>query len=322
MVICYRFFYSLAGRFALGDNRVLVRKKDCNMGTTKIKNILSFDVEEWFVGLDPVLENWSLYPSRIVDELDLILNLLDKHNTKATFFILVDTIRNHEWILRRILDAGHEIASHGVKHRFIYQQEPEEFKKDIKESIDYLEKVTGNKIRGYRAPYFSINNKSLWALKIIEEIGLKYDSSVFPVFNHRYGIPEAPRFAYKLQGSKLWEFPPATGRIAGINIGLGGVYFRFLPFEFICKAVQKLNSDGYPAVFYFHPWEFDADQPRLNCSPFLRIRHYKRLQKAFMRLEKLISLYSFGSFSEFIDNCNSKNIWKDTFISFCRPHIL
>lgn len=266
------------------------------MGAAEIKNILSFDVEEWFVPLEPDRERWKQYPSRIAAEIDLLLATLGKYRTKATFFILVESVRAYPWILKKILAEGHEIASHGMKHRFIYAQTSQEFRDDLEESIRYLEKKTHQRIRGYRAPFFSINKRSLWALKILKRLGLHYDSSIFPVINHRYGIPDSPRQPYRLRESDLWEFPPATRKIAGISIGLGGVYFRLLPFEFIRNSILRLNKEGRTAVLYLHPWEFDNSQPRIRCSPFLRFRHYGALKTTMPRLEKLLQEFEFVTF--------------------------
>ncbi len=276
------------------------------MGAAEIKNILSFDVEEWFVPLEPDQEKWKQYSSRIAAEIDLLLATLDRHMTKATFFILVESVRSHTWILKKILDEGHEIASHGMRHRFIYRQTSQEFRDDLEESIRYLEKETHCNIRGYRAPYFSINERSLWALDIIERLGLRYDSSIFPVINHRYGIPDSPRQPYRPLESELWEFPPATGKIAGVSIGLGGVYFRLMPFEFIRNSIRRLNKKGQTAVLYLHPWEFDNSQPRIRCSPFLRFRHYGALKTTMPRLEKLLQEFEFAPFIDVMNTLPSK----------------
>lgn len=256
---------------------------------TKNIIILTIDMEDWFHSLDPLSSNWNNYERRIEYGTKKILDLLAEKKSKATFFVLGDVAKNNSQLIKEIDKAGHEIGSHGFNHEFIYKQSHGEFKEDLKKSIIILSDLTGKKIITYRAPYFSITKKSLWAFDILQEAGIQIDSSIFPVINHRYGIPKNHRLPYRLKNG-LWEFPITTFRTFLGNIPFaGGFYFRILPSKLSRILVSSLQKKHEPVLFYFHPWEFDSDQPKLkNIPPFLKFRHYSGLNK---NLSKLISLF-------------------------------
>jgi len=264
-------------------------------------NFLTIDVEDYYQvsafekNVGP--HNWNNYPSRVEENTKNILYILDKFNVKATFFILGWTAQKHPSLVKTINENGHEIGCHSYYHRLIYQLTPKEFYEDTRTAKDVLEQITGNKVKGYRAPSYSITNKSLWAFDILEELGFEFDSSVFPILHDRYGISNAPRFKYKLPKHDIVEFPISTSLLLGQKIPVaGGGYFRLFPFWFTKKALRKINkTERQPFIFYLHPWEIDPEQPRFNQASLLsRFRHYNNLHKTTERFHHLLKEFSFG----------------------------
>jgi polysaccharide deacetylase family protein (PEP-CTERM system associated) len=251
--------------------------------------VLTIDLEDWFHSLDYLPSNWINYERRIEYSTNLLLDILSENNSTATFFILGDVAKNHTALIRNIHSKGHEIGSHGFNHNFIYNQSKEEFRDDIRKSISFLSDMIGESITTYRAPYFSITKKSLWAFDILVEEGINIDSSIFPVFNHRYGIPDSPRLPYQMKNG-LWEWPITTFKTFLGNLPFaGGVYFRFLPSWLTKYFLASLSKKNEPILMYFHPWEFDPEQPKLKNLPvFLKLRHYYKLTKNYIRLNRLL----------------------------------
>lgn len=261
--------------------------------------VFTIDLEDWFHSLDPVPSNWENDDRRIDYSANLILDLLAEKNSKATFFILGDVAKYHTDLIRNIHSQGHEIGSHGFNHKFIYNQSKEEFRDDIRKSISILSDVIGESITSYRAPYFSITKKSLWAFDILSEEGIKIDSSIFPIFNHRYGIPDNSRLPYQMENG-LWEWPITTYKTFLGNLPFaGGVYFRFLPIWLTNYFFASLSKKNEPILMYFHPWEFDTEQPKLKNLPmFLKFRHYYNLKKNYNKLNSLLENYDGITLSE------------------------
>ena len=192
------------------------------------------------------------------------------------------------------------MASHGSEHRFIYRQTPEEFESDVTRSVDLLRSITGQPVLGYRAPYFSITKRSIWALDILQRLGFAYDSSIFPARNHRYGMPGAPRNPHRTEAG-VYEIPLTTYPIGKFNLPCaGGIYFRALPYLLTRACFRRLNRRGEPLVFYLHPWECDPGHPVLPVTPTLRIRHYWRLDRTLGRLETLLRDFRFVPFRELL----------------------
>jgi len=271
-------------------------------------NILTVDVEEYFQvhNFAGVVhrDKWDSYESRVEAEVDKVLNLLSEAETRATFFVLGWVAERHANMVRRIQRAGHEIATHGYEHQLIYRQTPEEFAADLRRSIEIIGNITGEQVLGYRAPSFSITQANLWALEIIREQGLKYDSSIFPLVIHdRYGIAVAARHPHLLENG-LWEFPIATIPILGKNIPVGGGgYLRVLPYSMVRWALKRINAEGQPFVIYFHSWELDPDQPRIRHVPlFYRFRHYVNLNKMENCVRALLRDFQFGPVREVFAN--------------------
>jgi len=276
-----------------------------------IRNALSFDVEDYFQvhAFEKIISRttWECYPSRVEQNVRLILQILDENQVKATFFVLGWIAERYPHLVTEIALRGHEIATHGYAHELIYRQSPEEFRTDLQHALNILRtaldsspQTRGCVIKGYRAPSFSITRESLWALDILAEVGLRYDSSIFPLVAHdRYGIPDAMRFPYKVQDD-LWEIPVSTVRVAGHNWPIaGGGYFRLYPFAVTCWGIRRINAEGHAAVIYLHPWEFDPHQPRMSAARGLsRFRHYINLKYTEGRLRRLLKEFDFGPFQE------------------------
>jgi len=264
-------------------------------------NALTFDVEDYFHvhAFEDVIsrDTWAEIPTRIVENTRLILQLLREHNTQATFFILGWVAERHPEIVQEIAADGHELASHGFAHESVYKLRPEQFRRDLQQSLDaLLAAVPQACIKGYRAPSFSITEETNWAFGVLESLGFAYDSSVFPVTLHdRYGIHSAPRIAHTV-GIQLLEIPLSTIRVFGCNWPVaGGGYFRLTPLPLTAWAIRRINCQGNPAVVYLHPWEFDPHQPRVvSASLRSKFRHYVNLRHTEQRLRALLQQFSFG----------------------------
>jgi polysaccharide deacetylase family protein (PEP-CTERM system associated) len=270
-------------------------------------NALTIDVEDYyhvsaFEAVVPFAD-WERYESRVEKNTYLILDLLDTHATKATFFVLGWVVERYPGLIRTLVARGHEVASHGYAHRRVYTQTPEQFRTETRRSKRLLEDTLGQPIRGYRAASYSITVQSLWALDVLREEGFVYDSSIFPIRHDLYGIPSHPRFCYMISGqngSPLVEFPLSTLRFGGTNFPIaGGGYLRLFPYAYTRWGIRYLNRrEGQPAVVYLHPWELDPEQPRLPAGKLSRFRHYTNLHKMEGRFVRLLQDFSFGTMSE------------------------
>ncbi len=261
-----------------------------------MRNALSVDVEDWFqVGaFEGVIEraSWEGLQSRVERNTDQVLELFDVAGVKATFFTLGWVADRHPRLVRRIVEAGHELASHGWDHRRVFTFEPAEFRKDLERSRHAIEQAGGCRITGYRAPSFSIDKRTPWAHPVLAEAGYAYSSSVAPIRHDHYGWPEAPRHAWRpVPGAELLELPVTTLAFAGRRLAAGGGgFFRLLPYAFSNWAIARTNRrEKRPAIFYFHPWEIDPGQPRVSQAPLRsRVRHYSRLGSMESKLLKLL----------------------------------
>ena len=263
---------------------------------------MSVDVEEYFhaSALERVAprQAWDGLPTRVVPMTERLLEVFAAQGVSATFFVLGWVAERHPALVRAIADAGHEVASHGYWHQVIYTIPPDEFRADVRRSKQVLEDAIGRAVVGYRAPSFSITRQSLWALDVLLEEGFTYDSSIFPVRHDRYGIPDAPRHAYVVQrsGGALTEVPPSTITLAGQNLAVaGGGYFRLLPYAWTRAGITRLNRrERRAAIFYLHPWEIDAEQPRLPVGRLTRLRHYGNLATTEAKLTRLTGEFPFA----------------------------
>ena len=267
-----------------------------------MRNALSVDVEDWFqVGaFERVIDrvDWDRLPTRVERNSDAVLALFAEAQVKATFFTLGWVAERNPALIRRIVAAGHEIASHGWDHARVFTMDPATFRADLKRARATIEDAAGVAVTGYRAPSFSIDARTPWAHRVLAEEGYAYSSSVAPVVHDHYGWPEAPRFAFRpLPGEALVELPVTTVRFAGRTLAAGGGgFFRLLPYRFSRWAIGRVNAvEQRPAVFYFHPWEIDPGQPRVAGAPWRsRLRHYSRLSAMEGKLRRLLGKFEWG----------------------------
>ena len=257
-------------------------------------NALTVDVEDYFQvsAFEPHVsrESWDGLPRRVEANIDRILAMLDEHGAKATFFTLGWVAERHPAMIRRIVDSGHELASHGHGHGRATEQRPDEFRDDIRRAKAVLEDLGGCAVHGYRAPSFSIGATNRWAFTCIAEAGYRYSSSIYPIRHDHYGAPDAPRVPHEVVPG-LVELPVATVRVWNTNLPAGGGgYFRLLPYKVSRWSLARINNrELRPAIFYFHPWEIDPDQPRVGgLSAKARFRHYLNLDRTQGRLARLL----------------------------------
>ena len=274
--------------------------------SSRILNGLSVDVEDWFqVG---AFENtidradWDMLALRVADNVGFVLDLFDACEVKATFFTLGWVAEREPAAIRAIVERGHELASHGYDHARVFTMTREQFAADLAKTRAILEDAGGAPITGYRAPSFSIDARTPWAHEVLAEQGYHYSSSVAPIVHDHYGWREAPRFAFRpVEGSELVEIPVTTAQIGERRLAAGGGgFFRVLPYAFSHWAIKRVNRrDERPAIFYFHPWEVDPAQPRVEGAPLRsRVRHYTNLSKMAGKLRKLAGDFSWGRMDE------------------------
>jgi polysaccharide deacetylase family protein (PEP-CTERM system associated) len=267
----------------------------------QLTNALTIDFEDWYQGLEIPHTRWSGYEDRIVAAGQRLLGMLAEAGVRATFFVLGYVAERHPELVRAIAADGHEIATHGYSHTLIYRQTPHLFREELRRSLRVLEDLAGQPVLGHRAPFFSITRESLWALEILAELGVRYDSSIFPVRNYRYGIADAPRWPYRIRvaGRALLEFPISTWRLLGRNVPVaGGAYFRIYPYGFTRWVFQSLNRQGRPLVFYLHPWEIDPQHPRIPLPRCIALTHYFNLAATEGRFRRLLRDFRFAPMRE------------------------
>lgn len=265
-------------------------------------NALTVDVEDYFhvAALAGAIsrDDWSRIEPRVDANTRRLLDMFDGVNLKATFFVLGWVAERFPQLVRDIHARGHEVACHGLSHKLIYEQTPDEFRSETLRSKALLEQQIGGPVRGYRAASYSITKRSLWALDIIVEAGFAYDSSVVPVRHDLYGVPNAKPVPHRLateSGAEIVEFPPTTYNVFGISLPVaGGGYFRLYPYWLTAYFLRKINEDQRrPFIFYVHPWEIDPAQPRVPASRRSGFRHYVNLGKTELRLNRLIRDFRF-----------------------------
>jgi polysaccharide deacetylase family protein (PEP-CTERM system associated) len=292
-------------------NHLTQLNKPINQSTDQqITNALTIDVEDYFMVsafADVVrFDEWHKYESRIEKNTRKILDLLDEYKVQATFFVLGWVAERHPELIRDIHSRGHEIACHSYNHMLIYHLTRAQFREDVYTAKSILEDITGAAISGYRAPSYSITPKTLWALDILIEEGFLYDSSIFPIHHDLYGFPGANRFPHviKRANGTIIEFPPSTYKLFGQNIPVaGGGYLRLFPLQITKSMIKKINTkEQQPVTVYFHPWEIDKDQPRLNGCLKSKLRHYMNLKSTFPKLKSFLKEFRFRPLGEFVDS--------------------
>ena len=270
---------------------------------------LSVDVEDYFhveAFRDRISPDcWPSYPSRVVENTRRVLDLFARHGTRATFFVLGWVAERFPQVVREIAAAGHEVGCHSYWHRCIWHLSPDEFRADTRRARAAIEDAAGQPVVGYRAPSFSVVERSLWAVDILSQEGFLYDSSVFPVHHDVYGMPHAPQSPFEWtcgEGRRLFELPPTTVRLGSWNLpAAGGGYLRILPEWYTRWAFRKARREGRGLVLYFHPWEIDPDQPRLRGRARSRFRHYFHISRMEGRIAKVLATRRFAPLRDCLD---------------------
>lgn len=277
-------------------NRAAGTRSSFGANSLQITNAMTVDVEDYFQvsAFEGVIQRsqWNSIPCRVEANVDRILELFARYDVKATFFTLGWIAERYPTLIRKIIDQGHELASHGWEHTRVINQRPDEFREDVRKTKHLLEDLSGHSVKGYRAASYSINHENLWALDELADAGYLYSSSIVPVKHDLYGMPEAPRFSFRTVGRNFLEIPVSTVPIAGRNVNCGGGgWFRLFPYAFSRWAIQSINTNESEAcIFYFHPWEIDDGQPRVGgITKKTRFRHYLNLSKTYDRLERLLN---------------------------------
>jgi polysaccharide deacetylase family protein (PEP-CTERM system associated) len=269
-------------------------------------NAFTVDVEDYFhvSAFERHIDRgrWHEYESRVGVNTRRLLDLLDRHGVRGSFFVLGWVAQQDPELVRDIDRAGHEVGSHSFWHRLVYEQTPEEFRHDVRQSRDVLEQIIGRPVTAFRAPSFSITRRSLWALEVLVEEGFQIDSSIFPIYHDRYGIHDAKPHIHEIHtpAGSLWEFPPAVVRLGRLNLPVsGGGSFRLYPGAWMRQCLARLNRAGRPFMFYVHPWEVDPHQPRLNAGSRLsRFRHYVNLSRTEAKLHQMLRQFRFGGMGD------------------------
>ncbi|MEW6750972.1 MAG: XrtA system polysaccharide deacetylase [Candidatus Latescibacterota bacterium] len=260
-------------------------------------NAFTVDLEDWYQGLEIDAACWHGFEHRLEVGTLRLLDLLREAGVRATFFVLGLAAQQAPDLVREIQRHGHEIGTHGHAHRFVYRLGPEGFHADLCRSLEVLAPLVAAPVRGHRAPFFSITRQTPWAFEVLHRQGIRYDSSVFPVRNYRYGIPGATRWIHP-RAEGLMEFPPSTVRLLGQNVPVGGgAYFRLFPYSMTTRALRTVTAAGHPAAFYVHPWELDPAQPRLDLPRRIGLTHYWNLGCTAGRLRRLLCDLPFGTMS-------------------------
>ncbi|MEZ4391194.1 MAG: DUF3473 domain-containing protein [Polyangiales bacterium] len=267
-----------------------------------LPNALTVDVEEYFqveaVAHRVHRDEWDRLESRVAWQTAQLLDLFAREGVRATFFTLGWVARRQPALIRRIVAGGHELACHGDSHRMITSMTREAFREDVRRAKQTLEDLGGVSVEGYRAPTFSVVERTLWALDVLRDEGFRYDASVFPIRHDRYGIPDAPRRPYRIErgeGAGLVEFPSSTMQVLGRNLPVGGGgYLRLLPMGYTRAALSRIAPEG-PFMVYLHPWEIDPRQPRFGLPRLATLRSYHNLDQMLPRLTELIRAYPFDT---------------------------
>ncbi len=273
-------------------------------GSGAVVNAMTIDVEDYFQvsAFAPYIRRseWDVRECRVERNVERILAMLERHDTRATFFTLGWVAERYPQLVRRIVDGGHELASHGYGHQRASDLSRQQFDNDIQSAKKVLEDIAGVAVQGYRAPSFSIGEGNLWAFDSLAKAGYRYSSSIYPIRHDHYGMPDAPRFAHRV-ASGLLEVPVTTLRMRGRNLpSSGGGYFRLLPYALSRWMLRRVNaSDRQSAIFYFHPWEIDAGQPRVvGIDAKTRFRHYVNIPRMEARLDRLLGDFRWGRMDE------------------------
>ncbi len=270
-------------------------------------NILTFDIEDWYhcTFLNIPEKEWDKCEGRIEPQIEEILKLLKETDNKATFFTVALLASRYPQLMKRIVSEGHELAYHSYSHKMLTEQTAEEFERDLNKSLDIFSSISQQKIVGFRAPYWSVNDKNKdFVVRILKKYGFLYDSSIFPFKTFQYGDDKAFRHPNILNvegGVSIYEIPPAILEYADFRIPFsGGFYFRILPYAFIKRGIKRINTEGYPAVVYLHPYDMDPEQPRIIKGFKERIIMYTNQKGCGKKFKKLLDNFRFGRMDEYV----------------------
>jgi polysaccharide deacetylase family protein (PEP-CTERM system associated) len=266
-----------------------------------VKNILTVDVEECFHRNDLELspQQRKLLRGRVVDQTERLVALLTAAGQRGTFFILGEVAESYPGLVRTLRQHGFELGLHSYRHRLVYEQQQEEFRRDTKTAKTILEKMAGTEVLGFRAPSWSITERSLWALRILADMGFRYDSSILPAKAYVGGLPRSNPFIHRRKEAAIIEVPPSIVTIGRFRLPFsGGLYLRTLPYGFIRYCIRRLNRKGLPAVIYLHPWEFDTELPRLEVGWKGRYALYYNLDTVQTKVKRLLDEFSFAPVCE------------------------
>jgi len=265
-------------------------------------NAFSVDLEDWYQGIELPFSSWVEHEDRLRVGLNPLLALLDKHKTKATFFTLGWIGEKHPELINEIAGAGHEIASHGYSHTKVYDLSQADFREEIRQTKRILENISGTEVTSYRAPFFSVTNKSLWALDILKDEGYLVDCSISPVKTWRYGISNTPDEIFTIKENGMTEFPVSTYKLLNKNLAIGGAYFRLFPYTLTSNGLKQRAKVEKATMFYIHPWEFDPDHPIVDMERKAKITHYTRLNKTLLFTDKLLSQFAFDTVGNIVQS--------------------
>ncbi len=263
-------------------------------------NCFTIDFEDWYQGIELPFEKWNEHERRIERGFYKVLELLEKHNSKATFFTLGWIAENYPQLIKEIAAAGHELGSHGYSHEKVYNQSKDEFRKEIRLTKNIIEQITGKEVTTHRSPFFSITSKSLWALDILAEEGYKIDCSISPIKTWRYGISTCPDSIFKITENNLIEFPVSRFSFLRKNWAVGGAYFRIFPYLFTANGMLQRLKNNLPNMFYIHPWEYDPQHPRVKFERKAMLTHYANLKKTYHNTERLLSKFKFETVTNIV----------------------
>lgn len=272
-----------------------------------IKNAFTVDLEDWYQGIEMPYNTWGNYERRVEVGMDKLLQLLSDSDTKATFFTLGWIAENYPSMIKQLSSEGHELASHGYSHEKVYDLTPVTFREEIRRTKGVIEDLSGREVTAFRAPFFSITMKSLWALPILREEGHTVDCSIASVKTWRYGIQSSIDDIYLLDDIDMIEYPVSTFQLLHKSMALGGAYFRLFPFHLSWRAYKKRVSNNRHSMFYIHPWEYDPKHPyEANMEKKARFTHYTNLDKTARYTEKLLSKMKFTTVADVIKHSVDK----------------
>jgi polysaccharide deacetylase family protein (PEP-CTERM system associated) len=263
------------------------------------------DVEDWYQGIPVGAGVKAAAERRLERGLDKLLDLLEEHGTRGTFFVLGPVAKEQSDLVRRIAAAGHELGCHGWSHDLVYSMNPERFREETRRAQDALTDLVGKDVTAYRAAYFSITRRSFWALEVLVRLGFRCDSSIFPVRNWRYGIADFDPWPQKIDtpSGPIFEYPISVRKILGRNLPVsGGAYFRLYPYWVTRSNFRAAERMRRPALFYLHPWELDPDHPRVPFHWRARLTHYANLRSTEPKLRRLMREFRFTTLGEVIEH--------------------